>query len=109
MNTLIFGDKETSEVLPFTVEFSDRLLVGETITGVDVGVFVSTGTDPDPSTMLVSSPPPAFTDNTVSFVIKEGVLGCIYSLVVTATISSGNVYIKVGYLAIVTFDSFASL
>lgn len=107
MNTLIFADKNAAEVLPYSVEFIDRLLVGETISTPLVTILVSSGTDPSPSAMLSGSPTVSG-GNTINFILTGGVPGVVYTIVVTALISSSNVYLKVGHLAIVASDPFAS-
>jgi len=110
MNTLIFGDKNTLEILPYSVEFSDRLLPGETILSPVITIFVFSGTDPSPSDLLGTVIPPAVNTagNIITFTLKEGVPGVIYLVVVSALISSGNLYIKVGHLAVMASDPFAS-
>jgi hypothetical protein len=110
VNTLIFGDKNTLEVLPYSVEFSDRLLVGETITSTTINIFVFSGTDPTPSDLLGTVIPPAINaaGDTITFTLKEGIAGVIYLVVISALISSGNLYIKVGHVAVVASDPFAS-
>lgn len=108
MNTLIFGDKNTAEILPYTVEFSDRLLVGETITTPVVNIQVFSGTDANPSAMLLGSPTLNAASDSILFTLTGGVAGVVYLIIVSGIISSGNLYIKTGHLAVVASDPFAS-
>lgn len=110
MNTLLWGDKNFSEILPYSVEFSDRLLVGETIVTPEITILVLSGDDPSPEDLLGTVIPPAVNadGDTITFTLKEGIPGVIYLVVVAAAISSGNLYIKVGKLAVVNFDPYAS-
>jgi len=109
MNTLIWGDKNPDEIIPYTVQFLDRLLVGETIVTPEVTILVFSGDDPAPSDMVVLGSVTLNTAaNAINFVLTGGVPGAVYVVVVSAIISSGNLYMKVGRLAIVASDPFAT-
>lgn len=103
MNLLIFDEKAVSEVIPLTVNFSDRLLFGEVVTGVTVTATVFTGTDPTPSAILSGAP--TFTNTTVTQLITGGLPGVIYSLVFIAAGSATHAYIKVGRLSVMPNDN----
>ncbi len=110
MNTLLWPDKNPEEVLPYEVEFADRLLPGEVIDTADVRVLIFSGSDADPDAMINDAPtPPAVTADgkSITFTLTGGTAGAIYSIVVNALITSGNLYMKVGHLAIVNSDPFA--
>ena len=107
MNTFILSDKNYLEVIHYSVDFTDRLLVGETITTPLVSNVVFSGNDPLPSVMVSASPAPAVVGNTITFTLGGGVSGNIYLVIVSANISSGNLYMKTGHLAVVASDPFA--
>lgn len=107
MNTLILSDKNYLEVIPYSVDFTDRLLVGETIVTPLVSIIVFSGNDPLPSIMISTSPAPAVVGNSITFTLGGGVQGNIYLVIVSATISDGNLYMKTGHLAVVASDPFA--
>lgn len=108
MNILILGDKNVGEILPYEVEFDDRLLVGETITEAFVHILVFSGDDSDPDDMLVGDPSISTDLTSILFNLQGGVAGAIYTVVVSAAISSNNFYMKTGHLAVVASDPFAA-
>jgi hypothetical protein len=106
VNTIILGDKNPSEILPYSVDFTDRLLVGETISTPFLSILVFSGQDGDPDAMIISGP--TVVGNTITFVLGGGNSGVIYLVVVSAGISDSNLYMKTGHLAVVASDPFAT-
>ena len=82
--------KYVSEDLPLTINFSDDLNAGETITSLDsITASVLVGTDLNPQNILSGSPTVA-TPNIVQM-ITGGVAGTQYQVSVTVTTSIGAV------------------
>jgi len=100
MNIVTFPDKSQSEVIPLSVNFSDKLQFGETITGSTVTAFVFSGIDSSPSNIFLGAS--THLGSSISQDITGGVPGVLYSLVFTASASSGHIYTKIGRLAVVS-------
>ena len=104
MDTLIFPDKGTSEIIPLTVTFADRLQYGEFINGANVVVTVSSGIDPSPAALLAGTV--TYTNTTVSQNITGGIAGVTYSIIFLVTATNSHNYVKTGYLSVLTPGSF---
>ena len=95
-----YPDKPVSAVLPLTMDFADRLMDGETITGVTCSNSIFSGTDASPGAMLIGSTSFSGTVATQSF--GAGVVGVIYNLIFFASTSAFNLYQKTGYVAVIS-------
>lgn len=104
MDTIIFSDKGTTETLPLTVNFADRLQYGEVITSAGVSVVVTSGIDPSPSSMLSGAT--TYTGTTISQTITGGVAGVTYTLVYLCTGSGSHNYVKQGSLSVLAPATF---
>ena len=100
MDTVIFQQKATTETIPISVTFADRLQYGEIITSASVSVVVLSGIDPNPSAMLSGAT--SYTNTVLTQVITGGVAGVIYALVFLVTGSGSHNYVKEGQLAVIT-------
>lgn len=96
---IILPQKGTQETIPVTVDFSDRLVNGETINGASCTPTVVAGTDASPSSILSGSI--TFTTTTVTQNITAGVNGVIYALGFVVTTTGSHNYAKVGNLAVI--------
>jgi len=101
VNQLIFTAKAVGEQQPYIVNFSDRLQFGEVINGAAVVISVFSGTDANPSALLVGTPT-YDTNGNVTQVLTGGVAGVLYNVVYTVTGTSSHNYVKVGQLAVIS-------
>lgn len=101
MNSIIFDAKSDAEVLPYIVNFSDKLQFGESINGAVVSVSVFSGTDPSPSSMLSGVATYDSLGN-VTQVLTGGVSGVVYNIVFVATGTGSHNYVKIGQLAVLS-------
>ena len=91
--------KYRQEIVTFVWDFRDHINPGDTITGTTAGVIVSSGTDTNPSEMLLG--PPVISDGTVvSQRIKKGVPGVIYTILIFIETTQGDSFTDEAYLAI---------
>ena len=100
MNQIIFPEKAVSELMPITVNFSDRLQFGEVLNGASVAVTVFSGTDPSPISLLSGAATHTDTDVTQNF--TGGVAGVVYNVVYLVTGTNSHNYVKVGQFAVVS-------
>lgn len=98
MDNVIFSDKATTELVPLTVSFGDRLQYGETLNGATVTCVAISGTDPAPSNLL--SGIATYTATTVTQNVMGGVAGVTYMLIFLVTASNGHNYVKQGRLVV---------
>lgn len=98
MDTIILPEKGSTEILPFTVNFGDRLQYGESINGATTTITVLSGVDPNPNAMISNAP--SYTANTVTQIVTGGVVGVIYMLVFLVTGTGSHNYVKEGRLVI---------
>ena len=113
MNTFFLRAKNTSESIVCTVPFTDLLIEDpsegggqETITTIGVNISVYSGTDPNPSNVLVGSPSTDPTNTMAIFTLTGGVVGVIYIISVVVTGSDGTVAQKDAFLSIVATDPY---
>ena len=98
--------KYRAETIPISVDFSDDLASGETITGSPVIlVDVYTGADPDPSSILFNAA--TIAGNIVTQNVRLGLEGVIYDITFSVTTNLGNVFEHDCVLAILPLDSAA--
>lgn len=98
--------KYRAETIPISVDFSDDLGTGETITGSPVIlVDVYTGADPDPSSILFNAA--TIAGNIVTQNVRLGLEGVIYDITFSVTTNLGNVFEHDCVLAILPLDSAA--
>lgn len=93
-----------SETISLTFEFGGRLLEGETLTGGGCVVSVLSGTDPDPSSMLVGGAVQNGTE--IIQQVTGGLPGVIYVISCQADTSELNILIQQSALAVVSEDPF---
>lgn len=98
-----YPDKTVSAVLPLAMDFSDRLIDGETVTGVSVSNSLFSGTDASPGAMLIGSP--SYVGAVASQSVGGGVVGVVYNVVFFASTTASNLYEKTGYLAVIADGS----
>lgn len=103
MNNLIFNAKAVGELMPYVVNFSDRLQFGENINGAAVNVTVFSGTDPSPASMLSGAATYDALGN-VTQNITGGIAGVIYNVVFIVTGTGSHNYVKSGQLAVLAND-----
>lgn len=98
--------KYRAETIPISVDFSDDLASGETITGSPaLLVDVYTGADPDPSSILFNTA--TVSGNVVTQNVRLGLEGVIYDITFSVTTNLGNVFEHDCVLAILPLDSAA--
>ena len=95
-----YPDKPVSAVLPLTMDFSDRLIDGEYITGVTCSNSIFSGTDASPGACLIGSP--TYSGNICTQSFGAGVVGVIYNVVFYVATSTFNLYEKTGYIAVIS-------
>jgi hypothetical protein len=93
-----FSYKITTENEQFTFDFSPIMASGETISLATSTVQVVSGTDSNPTDILVGSP--VISGQQVAQRISGGLDGVIYRIEVTATTSLTNVYTIVSDLPV---------
>ena len=98
MDNVIFSDKATTETIPLTVSFGDRLQYGETVNGASVTCVVISGTDATPSAVL--SGVATYTANTITQNVTGGVAGVTYMIIFLATATNSHNYVKQGRLVV---------
>lgn len=101
MNQIIFDAKAAGETNPYVVNFSDRLINGETINGAGITVTVFAGTDANPSALLSGSATYDAYGN-VTQNLTGGLAGVIYNIVYTVTTTGSHNYVKVGQLSVIS-------
>ena len=95
-----FSYKITTENEQFTFDFSTVMSSGETISLATSTVEVVSGTDPNPTAILVGSP--VISGQQVAQRISGGLDGVIYRIEVTSTTSATNVYTIVADLPVLS-------
>jgi hypothetical protein len=90
MTVNTFSYKLTTENELFSFDFSQVLATGETISTAASSLIVISGVDPNPSSMLVSTP--LISNPQVAQRIYNGVANNLYRLIMTVTTSAGNTY-----------------
>lgn len=93
--------KYRQEIVTFVWDFSEQLLVGDTVQSVATEVLVSSGNDPNPSDLIASAP--TISGSVVSQTIRRGIPGTIYTITITGTTVGGKVIEDLCYLAILPF------
>lgn len=93
-----FSYKLTTENELFGFDFSQVLDSGESISTASCSVIVMTGTDPNPSNILIGSA--IITGTKANQRIANGISEVTYRLIMTITTSLGNTYTLVGDLPI---------
>lgn len=99
MITIILPIKDVSEILPITVNFSDMLQFGESITGASCVASLFSGSDVNPGAIVSGAP--SYTTNTVTQTIIGGIAGNIYTLAFLVTGTASHNYVKVGQLSVI--------
>ena len=99
-STVVIYSKQQAEVHQFVADFTGQLLTGESFigAGVSISVFVFSGSDSQPSAILVN--PFTLIGNVVSQGLQQGIPGVVYEVVchVTTNLSRGltiNTYLAV--------------
>ena len=100
MSITTIGPKDTAENKVVEFPFEDELATAETITSASVGITVTSGTDPSPSSMLVGVP--VVVGTSVLQRISGGIAGVTYHLRATADSSVGGVHVVAADLKVVT-------
>jgi hypothetical protein len=95
-----FSYKITTENEQFTFDFSTVMSSGETISLATSTVEVVSGTDANPTAILVGSP--VISGQQVAQRISGGLDGVIYRIEVTSTTSATNVYTIVADLPVLS-------
>lgn len=104
MDKVILPDKATTETVPFTINFGDRLQYGETINGSSVSIVVMSGEDANPSAMLVSAA--TTTGTTITQTVGGGIAGVVYMIVFLVTGTNSHNYVKEGWLVVTAPGTF---
>lgn len=99
VQTLTFAEKSVSEVLPYSMTFSDLLQPGEAINGVSTTASVYSGTDATPQNIVDGAP--TYTGTNVTQNITGGVSGVIYVVMVLVTATNAHNYAKIFYVSVV--------
>lgn len=99
MNRINLGVKSSGETLDVVFSFLSSLAIGESVSSAVTTAAVYSGTDATPSSIIdgaasVSSP-------NVTQSITAGTSGVIYNLTCTATSSTGQIVVLVGYITVV--------
>jgi hypothetical protein len=94
-----YADKPVSAIVSLTMDFADRMLDGETVTGVSTSNSLFSGTDASPAAMLIGSP--TLTGNLAHQAVGGGVVGVLYNIVFYVSTTAYNLYEKTGYLAVI--------
>lgn len=83
-DSVVLSSKYQAEIHQFVADFTGQLQPGESFVAgnVSVSVFLSSGTDPNATAILVT--PFTLVGNVVSQGLQQGVPGCIYVVVIHA-------------------------
>lgn len=98
MKKQILVQKAPAEQLELEFDFYHTMLFGDTIEESAVTITVNSGTDPNPTAMLVGSS--THTDRTVIQMVDGGISGNIYLVSMSARTASNCVYVVEGLLAV---------
>lgn len=98
MSDIILPSKLVPERITVRFNFLDELLWAETIASASTVIKVVSGIDQSPSDMLIG--PPAIVGTFIHQKVQYGVPGVIYNIIATAVGSTGKIYNRVAYLAI---------
>lgn len=105
MPDIILPSKLVPERITASFEFMDEVEWGEVIVLADVDILVFSGVDSSPQDVQYSFP--SVSGTLVTQKLHKGIPGVIYSVICTATGSTGRVYQKVGRLAILPSNALA--
>jgi len=97
-----WSSKAPTEILPLGIDLAPLLTTEETLIAVAAAIRVLSGTDADPSAMLLDAP--AVVGTTVQQWIEGGVDGCTYRLAFTADTSLGKRLVEAGDLRVASRD-----
>lgn len=92
--------KTTGETIPVVFNFQGKLQYGESLNGNAVSCVLYSGTDANPSAMLVGTP--VMTATTVTQSVAGGIAGNLYTLVCVATGTNSHNYSMECRLAVIT-------
>ncbi len=98
MNRVELSAKVASESGKRTVDFSDSLLPGVTLSAPAVTAAVYSGVDASPSSILSGAA--TVSGSVVTQKFTAGVVGVLYETTWTVTTSDGQTLVKVGLLAV---------
>ncbi len=87
--SIILRAKKRVEVVPVIVDFSDEMLLGESISSAITYAVTYQGVDATPSDLLQSTP--VLIGKTVKQLLARGVVGVVYSVIFQATLTSGRI------------------
>ena len=97
-----WSPKDPREILPLGIDLARLLATDETLIAVSSAIRVLSGTDADPSVMLLDAP--TIVGTTVQQWIEGGIDGCDYRLAFTADSSIGKRIVEAGDLLITKRD-----
>lgn len=89
--------KFASEDMKITVDFSNEMIAGSTISSFTCTAAVYSGVDASPSSIVSTT---FISGQTVTVLIVDGVEGCTYLLTLTVVTSDSQTRTKQGFLAI---------
>lgn len=104
---VILRSKTVIEIITFSADFTKDLDSGDSISSATSGISVFSGTDSNPSSMLLDSV--TIHGDVCGQRIKEGIPGNVYQVVISATTAKGLVLHKVARLAVLPTDGTAQL
>lgn len=94
----VYASKYRQEIISLVWDFQEQLTLGDSINYAAVDVIVSSGTDSNPSEMILGFP--VITGTVISQQIRRGIPGTIYTITITAGTVGGDYFEDVCYLAI---------
>ena len=98
MKQQVLSQKAPAEVLDVTFNFQHTMQVGDAIIASAAVITLESGTDPNPSAMLVGDS--TFTNTDVTQTVEGGIPGNIYKIAMSARTLNNCVYVTEGLLAI---------
>ena len=98
MSRIVQPPKLLGETRAYVFDFRADMGAGVTISSTSTAASVYSGTDASPSSILSGSG--AISGSSVTQKLTGGVLGVIYDVLVSATLSDGQVVQRASYIAI---------
>lgn len=98
MSRVVIPSKFIGDILYIPLDFTSRLVLGETITSRGLSVSTYSGVDANPSALLLGS---SLSGNIVTAQITGGLIGVIYEVFCNVGTSLGQTVSQASYLAVV--------
>lgn len=98
MKQQVLSQKASAEVLDIVFNFQHTMQIGDVISAATAVITLESGTDPDPTSMLIGEA--SFTEVDVIQTVAGGIPGNVYRIAMSAKTINNCIYVVEGLLAI---------